>query len=86
MHLSERNLAERYEHYFMCFDVYTSEKFFQIQDTFSFRTYTAQDMEQLIERTGVFRIDGVYDFAYDINRETTIDAGTEDVVYVLRKK
>jgi SAM-dependent methyltransferase len=82
----ERDLAERLERFSMTYDVYTPTRSFQIRDSIAFRTYTAPQMEHLIDSIDDFEIAEVYDFAYDIDRPIAVDNATEDVVYVLRKK
>ena len=69
----------------MSFDVYTPSRSFRLVDQTGFRTYTARQMADLIERTAAFEVAAVYDFAYDLSDEVEIDGSTEDVVYVLRK-
>lgn len=69
----------------MSFDVYTPTKSYRLVDQTPFRTYTAKQMADLIDRTAGLEVAAVYDFAYDLDRPVTIDSETEDVVYVLRK-
>ncbi|QDT70444.1 dTDP-3-amino-3,4,6-trideoxy-alpha-D-glucopyranose [Planctomycetes bacterium MalM25] len=70
----------------MSFDVYTPTKSFRLVDQTGFRTYTARQMADLIQRVGAYEVAAVYDFAYDLEEPIEIDGETEDVVYVLRKK
>ncbi|MDZ4658106.1 MAG: class I SAM-dependent methyltransferase [Bythopirellula sp.] len=70
----------------MSFDVYTPTKQFRIEDRVVFRTYSARQMQTLIESIKEFEIAEVYDFGYDINAPIDVTSATEDVVYVLRKK
>lgn len=70
----------------MSFDVYTPSRSFRLIDQSAFRTYTARQMADLIDRVGHWDIASVYDFAYDLDEPVTIDSSTEDVVYVLRKR
>ncbi|TWT96802.1 Methyltransferase domain protein [Botrimarina colliarenosi] len=70
----------------MSFDVYTPTRSFRLVDQTPFRTYTARQMADLIERTGAWDVAAVYDFAYDLDEPVEIEATTEDVVYLLRKR
>lgn len=69
----------------MSFDVYTPTRSFRLVDQTPFRTYTARQMADLIDRSGLWEVAAVYDFAYDLETPIEIDGETEDVVYVLRK-
>ncbi|MEN0109704.1 MAG: class I SAM-dependent methyltransferase [Planctomycetota bacterium] len=69
----------------MSFDVYTPTRSFRLVDRTDFRTYTARQMADLIDRVSDLRVVAVYDFAYDLDEPIDIDGSTEDVVYVLRK-
>lgn len=69
----------------MSFDVYTPSRSFRLVDQTGFRTYTARQMADLIERTADLHVAAVYDFAYDLDGSVKIDGSTEDVVYVFRK-
>lgn len=70
----------------MSFDVYTPTRSFRLVDQTLFRTYTAAQMAELIDRAGVWEIASVYDFAYDFDDPIEINGTTEDVVYILRKR
>ena len=85
MRLVRRDLKKRVEDYSMCFDVYTTEKFFQIQDTLSFRTYTAKQFCDMIDKCKGLEIVEAYDFAYDIDEPIQVGGETEDCVFILRK-
>lgn len=85
-HMWSENLdrRRRMETVGMSFDVYTPTNSFRLVDSTGFRTYTAQQMEDLLQRIPGLSVAAVYDFSYDINDPIEIDAHTEDVVYVLR--
>lgn len=70
----------------MTFDVYTPSRSFRLKNQFDFRTYTAGQMDDLIQTEPLLEIAATYDFAYDINQPVQIKTTTEDIVYVLRKK
>jgi SAM-dependent methyltransferase len=81
-----RDRRRREERVGMSFDVYTPTRQFRIAAQSSFRTYTADEMQSLLDAAADFEITSVHDFGYDIKRPLEIDGATEDVVYVLRKK
>jgi SAM-dependent methyltransferase len=80
------NRRKRQETVGMSFDVYTPTRQFRIEDRVVFRTYSAAQMKSLIEGIREFEIAEVYDFGYDIHGPINVTTGSEDVVYVLRKK
>lgn len=80
------DIKKRNEVVGMIFDVYTPTKTMHISDSMNYRTYTGKQMLSLLARVPEFEIAALYDFRYDLDEPITIDAGTEDVVIVLRKK
>jgi len=86
MWLKSRDLPNRREDFYIRFDVYTPTRSFRIQDELAFRTYTADEMQELIEGEPQFETAAIYDFAYDTREQIQVDGSTEDIVYVLRKK
>jgi SAM-dependent methyltransferase len=80
------NLAARDEHLAMTFDIRTPSRSFRIVDEMHYRTYTARQIRALLKRVPEFEIVETYDFDYDLDEPMTIDASTEDVVFVLRKR
>ncbi|OYW18190.1 MAG: hypothetical protein B7Z55_11090 [Planctomycetales bacterium 12-60-4] len=81
----ETNLQARNERIGMTYDVYTPTKQFRIQDETSFRTYSREQMQRLIDVTPQLELVDTYDFRYDVEWPIDIDDATEDVVYVLKK-
>ncbi|MEM9657288.1 MAG: class I SAM-dependent methyltransferase [Planctomycetota bacterium] len=79
------DLQRRQERIGMSFDVYTPTRQFRILDQTVFRTYTVRQMRRLLAKVPDLAITSVHDFGYVVERETQITAGTEDVVFVLRK-
>ena len=69
----------------MSFDVYTPTRSFRLVNSTDFRTYTARQMDDLLGKVPQFRVEEIYDFAYNIDRPVKIGPETEDVVYVLKK-
>ena len=82
----ETNRRRRRETVGMSFDVYTPSRAFRLVNRTDFRTYTALQMDDLIQKAPQFEIAQTYDFAYRIDQPLQVDPATEDVVYVLRKK
>lgn len=80
------DLENRQEAFRMTYDVYTPTKQFRLEDEIHFRTYTVEQFEDLVERTGIFEIDECYDFGYDVEDPIDLDAETQDVVFILRRK
>ena len=80
------NRRRRVETIGMRFDVYTPSEQFRLANTVYFRTYTAPQMAELIKSVPSLEIAETFDFAYDLENPVKIDAHTEDVVYLLRKK
>ena len=82
---TDRDLTQRRERFTMSYDVYTPTRSFRIEDAVEFRTYTAPQITQLIDRVDDLEILEMYDFAYDIDRPISLTSDAEDVVFVLRK-
>ena len=70
----------------MTLDVYTPGRQFRLADEFIFRTYTAGQFRRLLGRVARFELVETYDFVYEVDQAVCVDAATEDVVFVLRKK
>ncbi len=79
------DMQKRIEQVGMTFDVYTLTKHFRIQEQMPFRTYTADQMTELIASVPELQLVETYDFVYEIDHPITINSQTEDVVYVLKK-
>jgi SAM-dependent methyltransferase len=80
------DLRRRTERVGMRFDVHTPTRHVQILDEMSYRTYTARQMQALLNRVTEFELAATHDFAYEIDQPTAIGPETEDVVFVLRKR
>lgn len=80
------NLRRRCETVGVSFDIYTPSKQFRIEDEIAFRTYTYRQMHTLLAEIADFEVTAVYDFGYDVENPIEIDAQTEDVVYILKKR
>lgn len=70
----------------MTFDVYTPTRQFRIADETWFRTYTARQMQTLLETAPALELAATHDFTYAIDAPIAIGPETEDVIYVLRKR
>jgi SAM-dependent methyltransferase len=86
MWTKKRDLKTRNEELGMTFDVYTPLRQFRIEDEMHYRIYTARQMKKLLASVPEFEVIETYDFTYDIDEPAVIEAETEDVVFVLRKK
>jgi SAM-dependent methyltransferase len=80
------DLKKRVERIGMTYDVYTPTKQFRIEDETAFRTYSAAQLQKLIDATPQLELVEKYDFRYDLEWPIEITRDTEDVVYVLRKR
>ncbi|WP_298866691.1 class I SAM-dependent methyltransferase [uncultured Gimesia sp.] len=80
------DLDKRNEHLEMTFDVYTPTRQFQLFDTMDYRTYTAPQFEALLATVPDLELVELYDFMYEMDFTIELDAKTEDVVFILRKK
>lgn len=86
MWCKELDLKGRNEKLGMNLDIYTPTSHKQIQDEMNYRTYTAKQMQTLLNRVPELEIAAVHDFCYEIDTLIEIDETSEDVVYVLRKR
>ena len=82
---SERDLQARTEHFTMTCQVYTPTKQQQLQDSTLFRTYTAEQFQELLEEIPQWESVATFDFQYDLQQPVVVDSKSEDVVYVLRR-
>ncbi|WP_404307654.1 class I SAM-dependent methyltransferase [Neorhodopirellula lusitana] len=81
-----RDKKKRLECFGICFDIHTPRDSFRISDVLRLRSYTPKQMNSLIAHSGKWETVATYDFAYDFDYPIEVDATTEDVVYVLRRK
>ena len=81
----DENPRQRTETFGMSFDVYTPTRAFRLADEIVFRSYTAKQMQALVDRVDGLEIAATYDFAYDVRAPIKVDTWTEDVVYVLKR-
>ena len=86
MWTSDRNPKKRVERFGIRFDVHSPTRSFRIEDELVLRSYTQKQMDKLIATCDQWEQIACYDFGYDLKRPITVDATTEDVVYVLRRR
>jgi SAM-dependent methyltransferase len=79
------DLKKREERIGVTYDVYTPTKQFRVTDETMFRTYTMQQMFDLISTEPRLRVVEMCDFRYDINSPIDLTHDTEDVVYVFER-
>jgi SAM-dependent methyltransferase len=81
----DRNPTKRVERFGIRFDIHTPTRSWRIDDVLVLRSYTAAQMQRLIDKSGVWEVVETYDFCYDVGAPVKIDASSEDIVYVLRR-
>jgi SAM-dependent methyltransferase len=86
MWTNARDPARRVERFGIQFDVHCPSRSFRIADELVLRSYTAPQMKRLIQSSPDWQCVDTYDFGYDIRDPITVDATSEDVVYVLKRK
>ena len=70
----------------MSFDVSTTRSQLRIEEELILRTYTARQMQLLLNKTPQLEVAATYDFRYETSHPILIGSETEDVVYILRKR
>lgn len=86
MWTNSRDTKKREERFGIRFDVHRPSGSFRIKDELVLRSYTPKQMDRLIKSAGCWETVATYDFAYDLDHPSEVDAATEDVVYVMRRK
>lgn len=86
MWTKKRDRRNRDETLGMTFDIHTPTRHFRIEDEMHYRMYTLPQMNRLLAGVPELEIAETYDFCYEIGHPVRVNAATEDVVYVLRKK
>jgi len=81
-----RDSAKRVERFGIRFDIHRPSQSFRIEDELVLRSYTPKQMKHLIKKSGVWETVATHDFRYRIESPIIVDASTEDVVYVLKRK
>ena len=86
MWTNSRDTKKRVERFGIRFDVHRPSGSIRIKDELILRSYTPKQMNRLIKSAGCWETVATYDFGYDLDYPIEVDAGTEDVVYVMRRK
>lgn len=76
---------KRMEHLGVTLDIYTPTRHRRIVDHMEYRTYRYSQFQSLLKKVPEFRVEEVFDFAYDINQPHEITEASEDVVFVLKR-
>lgn len=76
---------KRMEHLGVTLDIYTPTAHRQIEDHMEYRTYKHAQFKSLLKKVPSFKVEEVYDFAYEIDEPHRITPSSEDVVFVLKK-
>lgn len=79
------DLKDRVERIGVTYDVKTPSHQFRIEDETEFRTYTSEQMFDLLATEPRLRLVELFDFRHDIEWPIEISADTEDVIYVLKR-
>jgi SAM-dependent methyltransferase len=82
----DKNTKTRIERFNLRFDVYRPTGSIRIDDCLVLRSYTWKQFASMIKKVPEWHVEAAYDFGYDINEPIEIDAGTEDVVYILKRR
>ncbi|MFO1063336.1 MAG: class I SAM-dependent methyltransferase [Pirellulales bacterium] len=77
---------KRMESFGIRFDVYKPTGHLRIVDCLHLRSYTAKQFHELVEEVPDWEMVAVYDFHYDIKRPHKIDATSEDIVAILKRR
>ncbi len=70
----------------MAFDISTPRRQWRIEEELVFRTYTAMQMQRLLDKLPQLELAATYDFRLEASRPTAVVPESEDVVYVLRRR
>jgi SAM-dependent methyltransferase len=70
----------------MSTEVRTPRTHVRIVEDCVFRSYSMRQIQRLFDNLGFFEIAATYDYHYDIKDPISVDAETQDVVYVLRRR
>lgn len=86
MWTNSRDPKKRVEKYGIRFDIHRPSGSVRIMDELVLRSYTCRQMDALIKKSGRWDLLETFDFGYDVNDPIEVDATSEDVVYVLRRR
>jgi len=86
MRIEKLDRKKRTEDIVFQLQIETPKRKFRIEDRFTFRTYTARQIDRLFLKVPELELVATHDFGYDASRQTPIDGETEDAIFVLRKR
>ena len=86
MWTNDRDTKSRVERFGIYFDVHRPSESLRIIDELVLRSYTPSQMNRLIKSSECWEVIATHDFAYELDHPTEVDASTEDVVYVMRRR
>ena len=82
----DKDPKTRMERFNLRFEIYRPTGSIRIDDCLALRSYTWKQFASMIKKVPEWTIETAYDFSYDINDPIEIDAGTQDIVYILKRK
>lgn len=80
-----RDRRKRVERFGIRFDVHSPSRSFRIVDELVLRSYTPAQFKRLIAASESWEVVSTYDFGYELDDPISVDASTEDVVYVMKR-
>lgn len=86
MWTNSRDPKKRVERFGIRFDIHRPSGSVRIVDELVLRSYTVRQMDALIRHSGWWETIETFDFGYNLKHPITVDATSEDVVYVLRRR
>ncbi len=81
----DKDVKARMERFNLRFEIYRPTASIRIDDCLALRSYTWKQFASMIKKVPEWSIETAYDFTYDIDEPIEVDAGTEDVVYILKR-
>jgi hypothetical protein len=82
----DKDPKARIERFNIRFDIYKPTSSLRIDDCLVLRSYTRKQFEALVKKVPEWTIEETYDFGYDVDEPIELDASTEDVVYILKRR
>ncbi len=83
----DKDKRKRLELFGIRFDVYKPTESFRISDVLELRSYTAKQFTNFLDSVSdLWNLEEFYDFGYEINKPLKLDAETEDVVAILKRR
>lgn len=85
MWTKQRDRKRRVERFGIRFDVHCPSRSFRIVDELVLRSYTARQMDRLIQSSEDWEVVETFSFGYELDDPIEVDGTTEDVVYVMKR-